>query len=212
MKENAYRDDLLHAHLVEQKTNESAQEWINERACELLTEPNTVCDIADNYLIHDDDNYEHLIPELLRDMVLLHSKHPSDLSGSDLLVRLYKTAQRLHEQAIEFATWQAEEDFETMVKEDEDARADMMMSNWELFNFQHDQNQIRKQIYYKKLLHYYGGTFPMEHTRRVNRGLEAQRKLRAYWREKERLRIQFNDSILPANVIPFKRMKANESS
>jgi len=82
----------------------------------------------------------------------------------------------------------------------------------ELFNFQHEKNQIRKQIYYKKLLHYYGGTFPMEHTRRVNRGLEAQRQLRAYWREKERLPIQFNDSILPANVIPFKRMTANESS
>jgi len=52
-------------------------------------------------------------------------------------------------------------------------------------NHQDERNQTRQRLYYQKLLVYYGGTFPLDYHRRVNRGLEAQRKLKAYWREKE---------------------------
>jgi len=79
----------------------------------------------------------------------------------------------------------------------------------ELFNdyvtVQDERNQIRKERYYRKLLDYYGGTFPMEYHRRVNKGRNKLMELRAKWREKETLPIQRNASILPDNVIAFKQ-------
>jgi|GEM_PF-2061249 len=68
-----------------------------------------------------------------------------------------------------------------------------MKPNDTLIDYQTEaySNEIRQQRYYQKLPAYYGGTFPLEYQRRVNRGLEAQRKLRAYWRERERLSLPF---------------------
>jgi len=70
-----------------------------------------------------------------------------------------------------------------------------------LFNDQTEANHFRQQRYYQKLLTYYGGTFPLEYQRRVNRGLEAQRKLRAYWREREGLRHSLNLALLAILMI-----------
>jgi len=68
----------------------------------------------------------------------------------------------------------------------------------EHFNFQTERNQVRRDAYRKKLLDYYGGTFPMEYHRRVNKGRNKLNELREKWREKERLAMQLNDSMLPA--------------
>jgi len=130
-KEDAYMDGLLTEYLNQRDAAEEKAEWIEERAEELLTNPEIVYEIASYHLMPEDDNYEHLIPELLRDMVLLHNKHPSDLSGSDLLARLYHTAKALHYQAMEFAEWKAEKDYEDMIKESENARAEAMYDDWD---------------------------------------------------------------------------------
>jgi len=64
-----------------------------------------------------------------------------------------------------------------------------MKPNDTLIDYQTEANHFRQQRYYQKLLAYYGGTFPLAYQRRVNRGLEAQRKLRAYWREQKQCHV-----------------------
>jgi len=130
-KEDAYMDGLLNAYLNQCEAAVDKAEWIEERAEELLTQPEIVYDIASDHLMPEDDNYEYLIPELLRDMVLLHNKHPSDLSGSDLLARLYQAAKALHHQAMEFAEWKAEKDYEDMITESENTRAEALYDDWD---------------------------------------------------------------------------------